>query len=48
METSEEGLQVDYTEYNEVRWVSIAEARGLVVDPANLEALSRLEVHYKK
>ena len=45
METSGEGLEVDYTEYNEVRWVSIAEARGLVVDPANLEALSRLEMH---
>jgi len=43
METSGEGLQIDYTEYNEVRWVSIAEARGLVVDPANLEALDRLE-----
>ena len=43
METNGEGLEIDYTEYNEVRWVTIKEARALVTDPANLMALDRLE-----
>ena len=43
METDGEGLEIDYTEYNEVRWVTIKEARALVTDPANLMALDRLE-----
>jgi len=43
METDGEGLKIDYTEYNEVRWVTIAEARDLVTDPANHAALDRLE-----
>jgi len=45
METDGEGLEIDYTEYNEVRWVTITEARELITDSANLVALDRLE-HY--
>ena len=37
------GLEIDYTEYNEVQWVTIDEARVLVTDPANLLTLDRLE-----
>jgi 8-oxo-dGTP pyrophosphatase MutT (NUDIX family) len=43
METDGEGLEIDYTEYNEVRWVTIEQARALVTDPANLMALDKLE-----
>ena len=43
METDGENIDVDLTEYNEVRWVSIKDARELVTDPANITALNRLE-----
>ncbi len=39
METREEDIVVDYSEYHEVRWATLSEARELTKDPANLEAL---------
>lgn len=43
MEIDGERLEIDYTEYNEVRWVTIDEAWVLVTDFVNLQALDRLE-----
>lgn len=43
METDGSDFKVDYAEYNEVRWLSIPEARKIVIDPANLKALEILE-----
>ena len=46
METDGADFTVDETEYHEVRWVSIVEARALTADPANQQALARLEQIY--
>jgi len=43
VETDGSDFNIDYTEYKEVRWVTIPEARTLVTDPANLQALTVLE-----
>ncbi|MCA9365438.1 NUDIX domain-containing protein [Candidatus Kaiserbacteria bacterium] len=43
METDGSDFQIDYAEYNEVRWLTIPEARELVTDPANLQALDVIE-----
>jgi len=42
METDGIDFTIDYTEYHEVRWVSLLEAQTLITDPANCEALSLL------
>ncbi len=42
METDGKDMVIDYTEYHEVRWATLAEARELTKDPANLEALKVL------
>lgn len=42
METNGSDFKIDYTEYNEVRWVTIAQAQQIIVDPASLEALKVL------
>ncbi len=36
-------FNVDMLEFHETRWVSLAQARELVIDPNNLTALDRLE-----
>jgi 8-oxo-dGTP pyrophosphatase MutT (NUDIX family) len=42
METDGKDMVIDYTEYHEVRWATLAEARELTKDPANLEAIGVL------
>ena len=46
METDGADMVVGDTEYHEVRWVSIAEAKALTTDPANQQALKRLVLMY--
>ena len=46
METDGDDFTVDETEYHEVRWVSITEAKALATDPANRQALAQLEQIY--
>lgn len=43
VETDGAEFDIDYTEYNEVRWVTIPEARALITDPANIQALNVIE-----
>lgn len=43
METDGADFNIDYTEYNEVRWVTVSEARKLITDPANIQALNVIE-----
>lgn len=43
VETDGSDFNVDYSEYNEVRWLTIPEARKLVTDPANIQALNVIE-----
>ncbi len=43
IETDGSDFKIDYTEYNEVRWVTIPEARKLIIDPANIQALNVIE-----
>ena len=43
METDGSNFKVDYTEYNKVRWITVPEARTLITDPANLQALAVIE-----
>lgn len=43
VETDGLDFNIDYTEYNEVRWLTIPEARKIVTDPANLQALEVIE-----
>ena len=43
VQTDGADFKIDYTEYNEVRWVTIPEARALVTDPANIAALDKIE-----
>jgi 8-oxo-dGTP pyrophosphatase MutT (NUDIX family) len=43
VETDGKDFEIDYTEYHEVRWVTISEARKLITDPANILALNALE-----
>lgn len=45
VETDGSNFNIDYTEYKEVRWVSILEARKLVTDPANIQALDILSTY---
>ena len=44
METDGKDFEIDFTEYKEVRWVTLEEARGLLVDPANRAAIDAIEV----
>ena len=44
VETDGKDFEIDHTEYHEVRWVTISQARELIEDPANLKALSALEL----
>ncbi len=39
METDGKDMVIDYTEYHEVRWTTLAEAKELTKDPANQEAV---------
>jgi 8-oxo-dGTP diphosphatase len=41
-------FKVDPREFNETRWLSISEARKLVTDPPNLEALAKIEEIFAK
>jgi len=43
METGGSNLVVDPTEYHTVRWLTISEARKIITDPANIQALNALE-----
>ena len=43
VETDGKDFEIDDTEYHEVRWVTISEARKLITDPANILALNALE-----
>ena len=43
MDTDGSDFEVDYSEYHEVRWVSIEKARNMIIDPASLRALAVLE-----
>jgi 8-oxo-dGTP diphosphatase len=43
METDGADFVIDDSEYHETRWVTLEEAKGLTKDPANLEALEKLE-----
>lgn len=43
VETDGSDFNIDYSEYNEVRWLTIPEARKLVTDPANIQALNVIE-----
>lgn len=41
--TDGSNFQIDPREFNETRWLTIAEARKLVIDPPNLQALDIVE-----
>lgn len=43
VETDGSDFNIDYTEYHEVRWLTIPEARKVVTDPANIQALDVIE-----
>ncbi len=43
IQTDGSGFKVDPREFHETRWLTIPEARGLVTDPPNFQALSRIE-----
>jgi len=45
VETDGSDFKIDYTEYKEVRWITIEEARKIITDPANLQALDVLETY---
>ena len=45
METGGSDFTIDYTEYHEVRWCSMAAARELIVDLANKQALKAIEAY---
>lgn len=39
-------FQIDPREFNETRWLTVAEARELVTDPPNLKALEKIEQNF--
>ncbi len=43
MDTDGTDFKIDYAEYNEVRWVTMEEAKKIIIDPANIDAINRLE-----
>ncbi len=43
IETDGHDSKVDYAEYHEVHWVTVAEARQLIIDKQNLLALEKIE-----
>jgi 8-oxo-dGTP pyrophosphatase MutT (NUDIX family) len=46
METDGNAFKIDMSEYHEVRWLSVSEAKKLTTDPANEKALSFLAKNY--
>jgi 8-oxo-dGTP pyrophosphatase MutT (NUDIX family) len=46
--TNGSDFNVDPREFHETRWLTIAEARKLVIDPPNLEALAKIEEIFAK
>lgn len=45
--TDGSGFSVDPKEFHEIRWVTLDEARQLVTDPPNVEALDKIEQLFK-
>jgi len=43
METNGSDFHVDPSEFHQTKWMTVPEARGIIVDPSNLQALEIIE-----